>query len=213
MRNHSEVHGHTCPDPDALPGVVTPDVFDEMVLPHGDGILALADLYALGLANRTLLAHRLYVAWQSKRYGEWVEVGLTRCMFRETGFSVNGIPATPPAKPLTLFRAARQEHRGGVSWTTTPQNASGIGKYNSDGSLLWKVTVPTDRLLGFIDFEDEFLLDLEDLDPERVDPDRARPHKRTLRIVERWKRQAVRRDQRPRLYNSPWTPVEDANVH
>ncbi len=53
MRNHSEVHGHVCPDPAAGTGTLDPGVFDDMV--HtGDGILVLADLYAMGLASQTL---------------------------------------------------------------------------------------------------------------------------------------------------------------
>lgn len=187
----SSTYFHQCPDLGALPASVDVDTFDQIAT-ETDALLVLADIYAARRASHDLLARSLPDAWQSKQFGQWIDIALTRQMFREIGFTFDGQPRERPRHSLTLFRGAPSRTRHGVSWTTSPEAAAGIGAYY-DGSAarVWTVRVPPERLLGFVSFEDEFLVDLEGYE-ERIQPviPEAVAHRRTLKRVDRWIRTA-----------------------
>lgn len=192
----NDIHGsstyfHECPDLTDLPATVDVETFDRIAT-DTDDLLVLADIYAAGRATQDLLVQRLPGAWRGKQFGQWIDIDLTRQMFREIGFTFNGKPVGRPWCPLTLFRGAPPLTRHGVSWTTSPKKATGIGAYY-DGlaAHVWTVVVPPERLLGFVAFEDEFLLDLDGYEG-RIKPvaPEAVAHRRTVKRVDRWMRKA-----------------------
>ncbi|MDN5893868.1 MAG: hypothetical protein L0H93_07540 [Nocardioides sp.] len=192
--NAQDIHGsstyfHECPDLARLPVEVDTETFDRLDT-ETDGILVLADLYVAGRAPQDLLTQRLPSAWQGKQFGQWIDIALTRRMFREIGFSFDGKPSARPRRSLTLFRAAPLRTRHGISWTTCPERAAGIGAYYDapeSVSDVWSVRIPPNRLLGFCSFEDEFLIDLEGYE-DHVHPTMPKPStdRRTMKRVDRW---------------------------
>jgi len=187
----SSTYFHECPDLTDLPASIDVETFDRIATAT-DRLLVLADIYAAGRSSQELLVRRLPDAWQGKQFGQWIDIDVTRQMFREIGFTFEGKSVARPRHRLTLFRGAPPRTRHGVSWTTSPKEAAGIGAYyDGPAARVWSVVVPPERLLGFVAFEDEFLLDLDGYD-DRIQPvaPEAVAHGRTVKRVDRWMRKA-----------------------
>ncbi len=79
----------------------------------------LVDLYCGGSLD--LVAHPGVVAraWSLPEYPErcmepviWVE------LFRTAGYTHDGLPATPPTEPITVYRGCTPDGRAGMAWTS-----------------------------------------------------------------------------------------------
>lgn len=87
-------------------------------------------------------------------------------LFRMGGFAVDGVHASPPEAPMTLYRAAEPRYVHRLAWTASPDVANRFLEINSAryGDLprfIYTITVTPDRLLARITDrkEDEFVTD------------------------------------------------------
>ena len=113
----------------------------------------LAELDEADLLSRHLAAWAVPSAWCG---AEWplrvLEEETWRYLFDLAGYTVDGIPTTRPAEPVTLFRGADFEHRLGWSWTDHPSTAAWFAQRSiwPAPGLTWEATVAPERLLARI---------------------------------------------------------------
>ena len=77
-----------------------------------------SDLYGRGLLVGPVLARAVPAAWSLSDsplrvlgHERWRE------LFAATGFTIDGVPAPPPVRPVVLYRGASHLRRRGWSWT------------------------------------------------------------------------------------------------
>ncbi len=128
-----------------------------------------------GLLDKEYLPEVLIQAWTSGYdlpeqivgQGRWI------ALFREAGFSNDGIPATPPVTPPTLYRGSWHQFCRGLSWTSDWHHAI---KYAGDGySDLYVVHPKPEELLAHITTrgDDEWIVDPIRMTFELVEPNHA----------------------------------------
>ncbi len=136
----------------------------------------LVDLRAEGLIPADVLPVAVSEAWERAEFpeaaldpDEWTE------LFRECGYVVNGERSDPPAGPLTLYRGATEERRGGMAWTddvgTARWFAERFGRFAGVGEFVqcrvWVATFQPVDLLARIHApgdgrgEHEYVIDWE----------------------------------------------------
>lgn len=169
-----------------------------------DHILRLAELHEAGRTDKSLLEDTLVSAWRNKQDSHHVDPTTLRSMFQSLGFTVNGIPAKQPRHTLlTLYRGATHEGRRGPSWTANPAVARHFAWIRQDlgaQAAVWKITVPSSRVLAVIADEEECILDdIDDIDVAIAPRHSSTPDKRTQAWIKRTARKGCHSIRYPKL--------------
>lgn len=109
--------GETCP---ASGETRTADEFRQIVMRWGrvNGPAILIDHYAGGHLTDDDLARCIGDIWSMAEYPETaIDADEWRDMFETAGYTVDGHPATPPAR-IRLYRGAAEDRRDGMAWTS-----------------------------------------------------------------------------------------------
>lgn len=118
------------------------------------------------------LPQAVFQAWCSGAAYPEAILGRDRwiALFREVGFSRDGIPSNPPESPMTVYRGSWHQFCKGLSWTSNWHSAI---RYASDGysDLYVSHPQPTAVLARITTrSDDEWILDTTYLEADMVHP-------------------------------------------
>lgn len=126
-----------------------------------------SELYDRGLLMGPVLARAVPTAWTLSAsplrvlgHERWRE------LFAATGFTIDGVPAPPPPRPVVLYRAASHLRRRGWSWTLDLSVAAGfVLRHGFVGGVahIYSAEVPPSAMLAAISPESEVVVDTADL--------------------------------------------------
>jgi hypothetical protein len=137
-------------------------------LPH-----QLWQLHEEGALTGDLPSFLIPEVWRLKLDNCAVPVEAWRALFATTRFTSGFAAAERPRRSVRLYRGATPANREGLSWTLNVDIASYFLHHRQalgSQAALWSSSVPPERLLAFIDHEEEYVADVRGLDVRAVDP-------------------------------------------
>lgn len=120
---------------------------------RNDAPYLLLDLHAEKLLTTDAAAFGVSDAWCMAEFPlDVLTPESWRDLFALAGYTVDGVPATRPREPLTLFRGACSACQSGWSWTDNLDVATAYaeGRYRRPAGRVWTAVVPPAALLARI---------------------------------------------------------------